>query len=490
MIAASMSASRRPAWPPIVVALALLLVAATSHAQATYYVRTDGGTARQCSGLVDRPRAEAGKTRDCAWLHPFVALPPGGKPRIAGGDHLVIRPGSYRIGIDAPGAACSRNWPWDCFPAALPSGSAERPTRLSGADDSGRCVQKPEWWGAERASRVLNLDGSQHVVVECLEITDHSSCIEGHCHGGDCSGQVLRCPREHFPYGDWASTGVYGRDSSDVVLRDLDVHGLASRGFQVGRVRDWVLQRVRIVGNGWAGWDGDLAETGGSSNAGRLRFEQVEIAWNGCAERYPDREPVGCWAQTSGGYGDGLGTAKTAGEWEFVDVHVHHNTSDGLDLLYMEAPGRVSVTRLRAEANAGNQFKVAGDSVLVDSTIDGRCDYFNGRDNMNHNDQCRALGNAVSVVLRPGTEARLRNNRITGVGDCLVVLEGGDASSRLAMDGNTLLGAPLWSDPKRLVCGFYAHESRARLLFEDNELIQTRGACPSGSRCRALAAPE
>ena len=35
---------------------------------------------------------------------------------------------------------------------------------------------------------VLNLQGSSNVVVSNLEITDHESCVDNHCHGGACSG--------------------------------------------------------------------------------------------------------------------------------------------------------------------------------------------------------------------------------------------------------------------------------------------------------------
>jgi len=465
----------------LLISLVLLPVAMADE----YFVRADGGAAGRCNGLVDRSLGEAGRSRDCAWRHPFDALPPGGEPRIKGGDTLLIRAGAYRIGIGAPGSeACSRDWPWDCHPSAVPSGSAARPTRISGRSANGECLAPPQLWGAERASRVLNLDRSRHVVVDCLELTDRSSCIEGHCHDGNCRGEILRCEREHPPFGDWSGTGVFGRDSADVLLRDLDVHGFALRGFHVGRVRDWTLERVRIIGNGWSGWDGDLGEEAGSSNSGTIAFRGVEIAWNGCAERWPERVPAGCWAQTTGGYGDGLGTAETGGHWQFDDVNVHHNTSDGLDLLYLNREARFTVRRMRAENNAGNQLKVSGEGAVSDSLINGRCDWFGERYNMRADDQCRALGNAVSLSLHPGRRVELRDNRIDGVGDCLVVAEGGDASSEVLLSGNRMTGGHLWSDRSRRSCGFYAHETPTRVRFAANTLVGVRGGqCPPGSRC-------
>lgn len=41
---------------------------------ATYYVRPDGGTYDQCTGLVDAAYAGVGTNQPCAWSHPFWAI--------------------------------------------------------------------------------------------------------------------------------------------------------------------------------------------------------------------------------------------------------------------------------------------------------------------------------------------------------------------------------------------------------------------------------
>ncbi|MEG3192311.1 hypothetical protein SNE32_08355, partial [Lysobacter sp. D1-1-M9] len=71
--------------------LALLLLAplgfaahGSAEAATTYHVRADGGDASQCTGRADAPYSGSGSNQACAWKHPFVALPPGGTPRIAG----------------------------------------------------------------------------------------------------------------------------------------------------------------------------------------------------------------------------------------------------------------------------------------------------------------------------------------------------------------------------------------------------------------------
>ena len=447
----------------------------------TYHVRLDGGDATQCTGLADAAYAGSGVQQACAWKHPFIALPPGGPARIAGGDTLSIGPGSYMMGLGAPGAVlCHQAWSWDCYMTAVPSGpSATQPTRIVGVG-----TPAPELWGTERTSFVLNLQGSSNVEISNLEITDHESCIDQHCHGGVCQGEINKCNRDAAPWGKWAGTGLSAKDSRNVMLRDIDIHGLANRGVHAARLTDWTMERIKIRGNGWSGWDGDIVDD--DSNAGTILFRELELAWNGCGERWPSREPWGCWGQTSGGYGDGLGTGATAGHWIIEDSLIHHNTSDGLDLLYMKEGGRVTIRRTWAEGNAGNQLKTKGDSLIENSVVVGNCSYFNGQKNMFDGDHCRALGNALSIGLHATSVATLLNNTITGEGDCLVLSGGGGTSAQLKLNGNVLLGQVDWRQPWESSCVHYADASAAVVTWTRNAVSGVKnGACPAGSLCAA-----
>src|SRR5688572_2031539 len=186
----------------LVFATAMLLLAALGSASnaeaASFFVRLDGGDANQCTGRADAAYSGSGTQQACAWKHPFFALPPGGPARIAGGDTLTIDSGSYMMGLGAPGAVlCHQSWSWDCYMTAVPSGpSASQPTRIIGLG-----TPSPELWGTERSSFVLNLQGSSNVVVENVEITDHESCIDQHCHGGVCAGEINKCNRDAAPWG-------------------------------------------------------------------------------------------------------------------------------------------------------------------------------------------------------------------------------------------------------------------------------------------------
>ncbi len=469
------------------VALLMLLFLGIPAASAAtnWYVRGDGGSASQCTGLSNSAYPGSGTGQACAWNHPFVALPPGGSPRILGGDTLYIGAGSYRMGYGAPNTeTCHQSWSYECVMARIPSGpSPSQPTRILGAGHDKGCTNAPELWGTERSWMVVNMEGSSNVELACLEITDRSSCILAHCHGGNCAGEVAACNRDSAPYGDWASTGISARDSSHVLLRDVNIHGLANRGILAGRISDWTLKRTRINANGWVGWDGDLG--GNSSNSGTIKFLESEIGYNGCAERWPGGEIFGCWGQITGGYGDGLGVGSTGGHWIFEDSQIHRNTSDGIDLLYLNDHGKVTIRRTMVDSNAGQQIKVSRSALIENSVVIGNCAYFSDEANMHAGDLCRAGGDTVSVGLDNNSQTDLINNTIVGQGNCVISGHGGSTASRLRLTNNLIIGNDYWHDPNKLSCLYYSGGSE-QIIWDRNFINNVRhNACPGNSLCGA-----
>jgi len=431
---------------------------------AAYYVRPDGGSAAQCTGLVDAPYPGTGTGQPCAWNHPFQALPPGEAPRIAGGDTLWIAAGSYRMGYGAPGAeACDYEASYDCLMAPLPSGpDPDHPTRLLGAGGDTGCPAPPELWGTGRPWFIVNLTDASNVEVACLEITDHSGCIEDHMH--PTGGSPLTCARDTPPYGDWAATGLYAEDSANVTLRDLDIHGLAAGGVQAGRLSDWTVERVRIVGNGFVGWDGDLS--GDDANTGTLTFRHWRVEWNGCGETYPEQDHIGCWGQEAGGYGDGVGTGTTGGRWIIEDSAFLHNASDGLDLLYTRLPdAAIEIRRTVSAGNAGNQIKVTGPLTMENALLVSNCGFFEGLPYWNSDDTCRAGGDALVLAMNPGDQVSVVNSTITGEGGCLAIAECAldkvcDGTERVTMYNTLFQGQPvLWSPDEDACFAWYDDES-------------------------------
>ncbi len=474
--------------------LPLSLAVCGSAFAATYYVRTDGGTAQQCTGLSNTAYSGSGTAQACAWKHPFVALPPFKAPRIAGGDTLIIGRGSYMMGIGAPDTdACNATAAYDCVTPKLPSGlSAAQPTRILGEGFDASCPTPPELWGNERAYAIFQLTGASNIEIGCLDLTDHSSCIKNHNHFGTAIGETSRCKSDAAPYGPWGEYGIVAEGAGKTWLHDLTIHGFAVNGVRAGRLTDWTIERVKIRANGWAGWDGDIAPGNQtlSSNSGNIIFRDGEIAWNGCGERYPSKEIFGCWAQGQGGYGDGLGTGRTGGNWLFEDMAIHHNTSDGLDLLYMNGTGSVTVRRMRAEGNAGNQIKVAGTSLIENSVAISNCAFFETfpTSNLTEGEHCRAMGNTLSINLIDNSVATVRHNTITGQGDCQIITVGGNTSAKVLVQNNAIIGDTEWRSHffgfDELSCGHYAESSVAPVVFENNLFWNVKSSqCPPGSFC-------
>ncbi len=421
-----------------------------------YYVRMDGGSAEQCTGLVNAPYPGSGTGQPCAWNHPFHALPPGGVPRIAGGDTLLIGPGDYRMGFGSPGSEpfCDFGGSYECVMSPIPSGpSPDRPTRILGEGWDVGCPSPPQLWGSGRPWFIMNLTDSSNVEVACLEITDRSECVEFHTGG-------LACERDNPPYGDWASYGLYAEDSANVHLWHLDIHGLAAGGVHAGRLTDWTVDDVHIAGNGSVGWDGDLWDDLGDSNSGTLLFRRWVVAWNGCGETLLLREPIGCWAQEAGGYGDGVGTGETGGTWIIEDSAFLYNTSDGLDLLYHTLGGSVMLSRVHAEGNAGNQIKVAGQTTIVNSLLVGNCAFFADRPFTYLVDHCRAMGNSLELAFTGGEQVSVLNTTIYGQGDGLIGAgprEGFtcDGSEHVRVRNSILVGDAEFIDPSDITFLFY-----------------------------------
>lgn len=431
-------------------------------ADAAYFVRPGGGNTEQCTGKTNADYSGSGSAQDCAFSHPFYVFPPEGTSLLKGGETLIIADGSYEMGYGAPNTgACSEFWTWDCQMPTIPSGlSQDQPTRILGEGWNNGCSTMPKLSGTERPWHIVDLTGSDNVELQCLEITDGEDCIENHTGG-------MACERDNYPHGKWASTGLVASDSENVLLKNLDIHGLGSKGIHAGRLKDWTVEKTSISGNGFVGWDGDINTSGRnqneSSNSGTMLFKEVSIDWNGCAET-ADGGHAGCWGQSVGGYGDGLGTEQTAGDWIFEDSTFLHNTSDGLDLLYHRLGGTITVRRTQAEGNAGQQIKTAGDTVMTDNVVVGNCSFFDGQSFTHNVDSCRAAGTAIAVnASASGHQTTMYNNSVYSEGDCVMTADPASASMTIKSRNNIYYGDDDYTDG--------GHGDRSCLLWSENDSL-------------------
>lgn len=404
----------------------------------TYYIRNDGGNFEQCTGLSNTPYPGNGSQQDCAFNHLYELLPPGADARMPGGSVVHIASGEYRMGYTKDiydSGNCYKDWPYGCYMGKIPPGpSVNQPTRILGEGWDQECSNAPVLMGVNKNKRLLNLEESNNVDIRCLEVTDNMACVENHLHGysartaGQYGYDIYRdhaqvCRRDPNgsdtdPLGDWAVGGIYSQDSNNVILKDINIHGLSSYGIKAGRISNWLMEDVNIVGNGSVGFDGDIS--GDDHNSGDIVMRRVNISWNGCVEQL-DGSIAGCWGQDAGGYGDGIGTGATDGHWIIEDSVVANNTSDGVDLLYVEN-GHVSIARTIASGNAGNQFKVAGESMLIENSIGiSNCAHFKDQAYDAATNLCRAGGNTIGFSFFTDTSrAALINSYVTGNGDGLL----------------------------------------------------------------------
>lgn len=426
-----------------------------------YFVRVDGGNPSECNGRHDKPAA--GNQPNCAWANPAQALNP---IRIGPGSTLSIGGGNYEIGFGVPELGrCPETGRWNCAPQPVPAG----------VTIAGDCTSVPKLIGIERVKSVLRLSQSHDVTLRCLEITDGAECTEYH-NGSNPSGH--KCQRQRPPFGPWSPTGIVAVDSNNVTLDRVNVHGMANRCIRAGAISNWTIKNSRFVGCGRAGWDGDIPRRDDDSNGGTIHFVDSEISWNGCVESLSGDSYFGCFAQSKGGYGDGLGTAATRGHWIFERVRVEYNTSDGLDLLYVNRHGVGGSFEVRDSwlaHNAGSQLKVHAGGVVENNVIIGNCANHGRFPDMLGGDLCRAGGNALSIsgLHWSNDEVVVVNNTLAGHGDCLTVTPSPGGTVRYI--DNIFHGGPEYrvqrNGRRDQVCGHFCSHDKCEginLQFDGN----------------------
>lgn len=443
----------------------------------TWYVRPDGGTRYsskmpkgECDGKTDAPYPGHGKNQHCAFNdvrlmygdgsyndgHTF----PGFGWVMHGGDTLIIRGSvgtgaAYRIGWASYQKAfsCSGAYPinglcgnpFSSWIPAPPDGTQDSPTRILGenfANCSADSARTPLRGGAS-VQAVLNLSGSSHVDVECLDISDFSECDQ--------------CTKQD----DSTQDGIIlSNKTTHLLIKNVRIHGMSANGIVGPTGDDVTLDHVDLVGNHMAGWNTDDGTTG----VGHLIVKNYSILWNGCSEEYPivDKLPyTKCRDDESLGYGDGFGTASKdspAPGWQIVFDHgvVAYNTQDGIDALHVSGLGSsVTVTNTIAYGNMGQQIKLGASPTVTHNLIVGNCKAMHGDIpgtpkgyNQYLSDFCRANDTAVALMIGPHNPVAYEYNTMFADGQIGVEIEylgqhvSGDAVAKY--DHNIFIGFPDW----------------------------------------------
>lgn len=217
-----------------------------------YFVRPDGGNLGQCDGLSNVAYNININNRQCAVSHLFELLDPQSKQAIIqGGDIINIMnhadgtTAEYEMGMHAQYVSgdCYSSYNYDCHMPSIPSGTASNPTIIRGQGWGNSCDSPPVLWGSGRSSRIITLNGSQHVELSCLTLTDHLGCIGAHAY----PDSALICDRSE-PYNKpFADTGIYMVDASHILLKDIRIEGLGT-GILSGRLgwRYWYKYQLQF----------------------------------------------------------------------------------------------------------------------------------------------------------------------------------------------------------------------------------------------------
>jgi hypothetical protein len=452
-------------------------------APTTWYVRPDGGprdsAARRASGLpsicdgqADAAPVGTAQGQHCAFNdYRFLwddQTYNNDAWVIAGGDTVIIRGGPWRVGWDAATCpldsngnpikqGCGAGYTWAYGGAAIqnpviPAGTASQHTRILGENfASCSATNKTQIFGGFGIRTPLDLSGAQYLDVQCLEITRHSNCITFGSPAATsyCGGQN--------PVADFDADGIHtNTQTHDVLLQDLWIHGHPGRGIKgpigAGPV---TCERCDIAYNGESGWDFDDDYGTPSAPGATWNFFDSIVEFSGCNQDYPDQShAIACYSQSSGGYGDGVGTPSGTCLNANVNQSIfRYNTQDGLDLGHIDTGScALSITNSQAYGNSGGTFKWGANenpAVLSNNTIIGNClrmtAPLNGQPssyNAHLGDFCRA-DDALSFNFRQGGTATLTNNTIITYAPTTFDIACWDAScsaSKLTASNNIVLG--------------------------------------------------
>ncbi len=450
----------------------------------TWYVRPDGGTRYtalmpkgQCDGTADAPYPGSGTNRHCAFKDVRFFWQDGSYPNASsfpswgwigeGGDTYLIRGSlatgvSYRLGwnnnanAQDPSTSIYYGIPGDPYRDGMPvplSGTAAHRTRILGENYASchAAAAKTQLHGGYGAYSVMNMSGASYVDVACLDITDFSSCGR--------SSQPHDCNTSPGTLSDFANNGIrWSNKSTNDTLTDVHVHGLAGSGMYGPTGDGIVLDHVDLIGNAGSGWNADAGDH--TTGTGSLLVKHFNISWNGCAEEYPMVHALPyneCTDDSSGGYGDGFGTASMASipAWHvtFDDGVASYNTQDGLDALHIEGAGSsMTVTHTLAYGNMGQQIKVGGSSGnIIDNQIVTNCNAMRQRIpgtpegyNTRLSDFCRAADAGVAIEVNNNMPLRFDGNTIYTASITTIEIDCSgtscDSAAKIDFRNNTFIG--------------------------------------------------
>jgi len=369
----------------------------------------------------------------------------------------------------------------------------EHPTKLLG-ENYRRCDKKTQLYGGFALGGIISLGGSKNVDIECLELTDHSQCSRFG------TGPAADKCRTDVPISDFAGAGITtNAETSSITLKNLDIHGLTSRGIIGAIGGEIVADHVRIAFNGGAGWDFDDGKGTKSTPDAIVRASYLTVEWNGCIEEYPIVHPIpaySCFDQDHAGYGDGVGTPNTPLGFTCDHCVFRYNSQDGLDLLH--AGGSIVIIKNSAAyGNMGQQWKIGAMKTVVfqNNVTVHNCrrmseDFAGGPNGYNKYLSlfCRAGGDGIAFAVNDNGTYVFENNSFAGYGATSydIVCSGVCTKGVITFRNNLHVG---YRDPKsgeRPGVFYLSGLSGNPFAVRDHNIYYNMRTCPSGATERCL----
>ena len=419
----------------------------------TFYVQPNGGprydatynsTGDSCNGQSNANIVVSGGSNQvCAWSDPRYTWANGstaGLMAMSGGDTLMLS-ATYPAGQTAwrfsgratagtgTGAlfngyqGVSGGDPYTDYNINFPAGTSGAHTRILGANyASCGTGQKTNIFGGFAALTVINLQQTSYVDVQCLDITDHSSCILF-----GTAQLPSYCQHSGSPYDDFADNGIMTVTNQatggsqlphDILMQDLDIHGFPASGIAGAIGGAFALTRVTSNRNGFSGWNFDWTSNGigqiPNNPAATINAQYVTMDWNGCNEQYPKVDPVPityCYSIINQGFGDA---------WSGQDSNLASMTCNHCEMSWNvkdaffgphTAIGSTAITNSVAINNGGQTWKAnlasTGAFLMQNTLTNANCrrlaqpvtgapSTFNTY--INNADYCRADGSAISLL--------------------------------------------------------------------------------------------
>lgn len=470
--------------------------ASAPSASHTWFIRADGGDRKECTGQSDAAYRGKGSKQPCAFKNPYYLFTTGEYNNkswvVEGGDTIIVRGGPYRMGYKGPDnkdfwGSCPGD-PYGCIMPPIPSGTPGHPTRLLG-ENYQSCNKKTQLFGGYALGAIINLGNSKNVDVECLELTDHSQCTRA-----GAGYPASEACHNDSPLSDYAAVGIAtNAGTANVVLKNLDIHGLTSRGIIGAIGGEITADHVRIAFNAGAGWDFDDGAGTKSTPDAVVHASYLTVEWNGCNEEYPITHAVpafSCFDQDHGGYGDGIGTPDTPLNFTCDHCTFRYNTQDGFDLLHVSG-SIIAITNSSSYGNMGQQWKMgAMHRVLFENNwtvnncrrmsaaMPGAPDRYHQYLSL----FCRADGDGINFAVTDGGTYIVQNNSFAGYGATSydIACSGGCKTARLIFRNNLNIG---YKDPAtgKLPGVFYMQDVPGNIFTRDHNIYYNMRSCPSGS---------